>query len=117
MATNRALSLFTEPSGFSFTLKTHLQSIACLLEGRGTRDQVSFLKRALYSSFKAVNQEGFAKASFTVRGSTILSRTRGFKCPVLDLVSMGCWLMGVGEGVEVEEEGETKETDLEPEGE
>ena len=63
-----ALNLLMEPSTFSFTLKTHLQPIACLLGGNHTKSEVLFFSRALYSCRITVSQSAFAKACFAILG-------------------------------------------------
>ena len=69
LATNCSLNLLMEPSTFFFTLKTHLQPIACLLGGNGTMSQVLFFSKASYYCCIAIRQSKFAKACFTILGS------------------------------------------------
>ena len=68
LATNLALNLLIEPSAFSFTLKTHLQPMVCLLGGKGTKSQVLFFKKASYSCCIAVSQSLFAKVCLLGNG-------------------------------------------------
>lgn len=76
------------PSGFSFTLNTHLQPIDFLPAGRDTSDHVLFLKKAENSSVIAVFHYFFCKASTTEVGSKEAPKTLGLNTPALDLVTI-----------------------------
>ena len=63
LATKRALYLEVEPSGFCFSLNTHLHPTILTLLGLGTRDHVWFFYNASNSDCMAVNQVGSAIAT------------------------------------------------------
>lgn len=102
LATSLALNLLIEPSTFSFTLKSHLHPIACLLGGRGTKSRVLFYSKASYSSCIAVDQSEFSRASLTVLGSKWARNSEGCRLglwiPDLDLVCIGWVLVGIDVG-------------------
>ena len=93
-----------EPSEFSFTLKTHLHPIAYLLEGKETKSQVLFFNKASYSCCMAASQFAFSRACFTILGSEWVRNNEGcslgFWIPNLNLVCMGCVLVGIELGAE-----------------
>ena len=61
-ATRRALYLDNEPSAFNFFLNSKIQLITLASGGHGSRTQVLFEIRAVYSSFIALSQLGSLKA-------------------------------------------------------
>lgn len=93
LATSRALCLYTDPSAFCLILKTHLHPMGCLSGGSGTRDQVEFLCKAIYSSLIAFLHCSNWSASLTEVGASVATRTFGLKMPDFDLVCMPCELV------------------------
>jgi len=87
------------PSALYLFLKTHLQPIGFISDGRVVRVHVSFAIKALYSSFMAVNQLGCWIASLTAFGMTgvvaVATKSFDLKNPALTLVII-VWSLTIG---------------------
>ena len=99
-ATNQALYFWTVPSWFSLILKTYLHPIACLWEGKSTRNQVLFWSKAKYSSIMELFQYGCIKAFSTGAGSVQAIYTLGswtLMCMILLSLDEHSWMTPVHE--------------------
>ena len=80
----------TLPSGFSLTLNTHLQPIACLFGGKSNRVQELFLYKVKNSFVVTSFWYGCLRASIIVLGSLLAMNTHGLNTLALDRVVIGC---------------------------
>lgn len=90
-----------EPLGFSLTLNTHLQPMACLLGGRVVWLQVLLSTRDWYSSFMAACHSGTERACLALVGSRCVRNTLGFREPICSLVIIWWVLRGTGLAAEL----------------